>query len=130
VGDGDDRIEPDGARVPAEGPVGLAVQRKAEFRFCDGEYLHQAAVDAWADAAARLGAATVGDHHHHQRPETPREPHRSRQVAQEPQEDMSMLHAADYAAAFFLADVAPVFPLDSGRKWLIGLEFAAEFPLC
>ena len=37
-------------------------------------------------------------------------------------------HAADYTAANTPADSVPLFPPNFWRKWLIGLEFVAEFP--
>ena len=56
---------------------------------------------AWRSSAKRkFASAIAADLHDHQRPEVPRDAHPCRQVAQEPQGDISTLHAADYAAAF------------------------------
>jgi len=40
---------------------------------------------------------------------------------------MSALHVADCTTVFFPADLASVFSSNLWRKWLIGLEFVAEF---
>jgi hypothetical protein len=98
------------------------------MRFRDREHVHYALESARADLLARHGSATGADHHNHQRAKTSHDADQSRQIPQEPQGDMSTLHAADCTAAFSPADLAPLFPPDFRSEWLIGLKFVTEFP--
>ena len=121
-------FELDVADIPAQRAPGLAAERVVKPRLGDGEHLHDTFIGARADLLSKHGAATVGDHHDHQRPENQHDADQCRQVAQEPQGNASTLHAADYTLPFTPADPVPLFPPNCSGKWLMRLEFVAVFP--
>ena len=77
-------MEDHSAYIQGEAAIGLSPQGEGEARFGVGEQDREVVVRALADLLAGRGAAPVGDHHDHQRPEADHDAQQGWDVTEQP----------------------------------------------